>query len=308
MNIRQLDLNLLLVFDAIYQERSISAAAEKLDLSQPAVSNALRRLRKFTGDTLFFRAEGAMMPTRTATSLAVPIRHALSTVEQSLSSLELFDPATSSRAFKIAAADFFRWTLVPSLMNVLEQEAPNLQLEVLPLDAGGEPTTEALRRKDIDIALLIPHIVQNDPDLTHILSDTDRVALIVRTGHPILESNDILGRMNEARYIATSQAPLMRALIDKALAQYGVTRKTACLLPDTTSIPAIVEMTDLIGVVGKNYLNRCARDHSVTELQTGIPMPATGAAIAWSSAFNDDPGHRWMREKVQAILKAAAHV
>ena len=124
MNIRDLDLNLLLVFDAIYRERSIGAAGERLGLSQPAVSNALRRLRDFTGDALFFRSGAKMVPTRVATALALPVGQALASVSGILTSLSQFDPETTTRHFRVGYNDLYRTILTPTLAKVFAETAP----------------------------------------------------------------------------------------------------------------------------------------------------------------------------------------
>lgn len=123
MNIHELDLNLLRVFQAIYLERSISKATKHLDVTQPAVSKSLKRLRDFTCDRLFYTSGKGVAPTRGAMALAVPIHHALETVEQNLASLRGFDPATSDRRFRIGVNDVVNPVLVPALVGIVRKSA-----------------------------------------------------------------------------------------------------------------------------------------------------------------------------------------
>ena len=118
MNIQDLDLNLLRVFHTIYRERSVSAAAEKLNLSQPAISAALRKLRDYTGDALFFRAGNRMTPTRMANALAAPTGRALTILQNSLNAARSFDPSMATRTFRIMINDFFRVVLLPTLVEL----------------------------------------------------------------------------------------------------------------------------------------------------------------------------------------------
>jgi DNA-binding transcriptional LysR family regulator len=310
MNIRQLDLNLLLVFDAVYRERSISAAARKLDLSQPAVSNALRRLRKFTGDTLFFRSGNEMMPTRTANALAIPVSHALSTVEESLSSLRAFDPRTSTRVFRLGINDFMRVTLVPALSNLLEQEAPNVRLEFNRETPSPPVLLEALRRGETDLSFMPLATVAGEKDIVFSLVNTDTLTMIARVGHPILEDGPPVSveALSKARHVTTSNAPALRAMAEAAFAEHGVERDIACVLPDTVTIPAIVEMTDYLGVVGKSFLQRHQRDHAIAELKLPFTFPEIKAGLVWAKSAEEDQGLKWLREKAEGILHSAVRV
>src|SRR5690606_10628717 len=178
---RELDLNLLLVFNAIYVERSISRAARKLGMSQPAVSNALRRLRHFTGDTLFYKAGSGVAPTRAAMTLAVPISHALDTVERGLSSVRSFDPATSTRTFRIGVNDVVHTVLVPALIGLTRREAPHIMLEFVLQES--DRAADSLKGGEIDIGLL-PHFAISE-DLASQKIWTEKFAVIMSRSHPL---------------------------------------------------------------------------------------------------------------------------
>ncbi|MGK2742181.1 LysR family transcriptional regulator [Tepidicaulis sp. LMO-SS28] len=310
MNIRQLDLNLLLVFDAVYRERSTSAAARKLDLSQPAVSNALRRLRKFTGDTLFFRSGNEMMPTRTANALAIPVSHALSTVEESLSSLRAFDPRTSTRVFRLGINDFMRVTLVPALANLLEQEAPNVRLEFTGETPNPPVLLEALRRGETDISILPLGAVAAEKDISFSAFNSDTLAVVARAEHPIFDSGTPVSTeaLASARYVTTNNAPALRALAETVFAEHGIERNVACVMPDTSTIPSIVEMTDYLGIVGKSFLKRHQRDHAIAEVKTPFTFPQIKAGLVWARSADEDQGLQWLRHKAEGILKSAVTV
>ena len=151
MNIYNFDLNLLRVLDALLRERNVSRAAERLSLSQPAVSNALNRLRELLDDPLLVRAGRAMQPTPRALALEAPIRHALQQIEHSLIAGEAFDPARSQQRFRIAVTDYVELVCMPALMRRLAEHAPGIQLAIQHLT----PTlpVEALDNGEVDLVL-----------------------------------------------------------------------------------------------------------------------------------------------------------
>lgn len=308
MNIQQLDLNLLLVFDAVYKERSISKAAARLDLSQPAVSNALKRLRQFTGDNLFFRAGNAMVPTRAANALAVPVAHALRTVEESLSSLRAFDPATSTRLFKLTINDFLRVTLVPPLTNFLEREAPGIKVEYQARTGTAAAHLDALRRRQTEMSMLPRSAVEGLEEISYLPVTTDGLQLAVRAGHPLLAAPVTKEALAGARYVATNNAPFVRAIVDGAFKAEGIERNITCFVPDTTTIPSIVEMTDLIGVIGQNSLARHQRDHALVKLPAPFTFPQIEAGFVWLREADEDQGLQWLRDKAAQILQTALAV
>lgn len=301
MNIRDLDLNLLLVFDAIYRERSISAAAKKLQVSQPAISNALRRLRDFTGDALFFRSANQMMPTRVASSLAVPISHALATVEETLTAVRSFDPATSTRTFHVGSNELFGLMFLPALVNTVEREAPGIRLQLIPQETDPAHTLASVRNGDLDTGVLIAAVV--DDTVNHAIVSNEKLVFAVRKGHPLAGKPVTAEALCNARHIASHNTPGIRSYLDNTLTQQGVDRSGAMLAPNTTSIPAILEVSDLVAIIGENFVKRYMRDHALAILDTPIVLPTLRAALIWSKAAEDDQGHKWLRQHIEQILK-----
>lgn len=308
MNIRQLDLNLLLVFDAIYRERSISGAARKLNLSQPTVSNALSRLRHFTGDQLFYRSGNAMLPTRSANALAVPVSHALSAVEIGFSTLKDFDPKTSDRTFRLGINDFMRLMLIPALANAAEREAPNVTLDFQREMKSPPDMIEAIKRGEIDLTVLPAGAYGNDDSLsTEILYD-DQLIFVGRAGHPASGKKFDEQDLAEIKFVTTANSPALRTMVEDAFARRGVKRKVASIMPDTITIPAIVEMTDNVAIMGYQFFLRHQREYALTQLHLPFDLPGVQGTLFWSKSMDDDAGHRWLREQVTQIMKAALSV
>lgn len=302
MNIRDLDLNLLLVFNAIYTERSISKAAVKLGITQPAVSNALRRLRNFTGDTLFYKSGSGVAPTRAAATLAIPIGHALDTVERGLSSVRSFDPATSRRTFRVGVNDIIHDALVPALVGYTRREAPNLMLEFV--QQVGDRAVEMLKGGEVDLALLPSFSIDNSLVSTKVWDDS--FTIIVARNHPIAKRNRLMADdIRELRFVVSTHVQRLRAFIDNAFRANGIERITACAVADTHNIYPLVAVSDLAACVGRFHAERYNTDGSLVMFDLPFDMPKIQGRIAWAKDTDEDEGHRWVRERVLEILYSA---
>ncbi|GGD17294.1 LysR family transcriptional regulator [Pyruvatibacter mobilis] len=305
MNFRDLDLNLLLVFNAIYAERSISRAAKKLGMSQPAVSSALKRLRHFTGDTLFYRSGQGVAPTRAAITLAVPIGHALDSVEQGLSSVRNFDPATSDRVFRIAAADIIRPTVIPALTRVVREEAPNVRLEFVVHQGGA--VIEALRARQLDIGCVPPFLVEEDIRSAPVWRE--RMALVVSRTHPLANAGSVtIDQLKEMEFVFTTHLPAVNQYINSYFEQHGVERRRACTVPDTESIYKLVALTDIAAVTGRSFVNHHNIDGQLVVLDIPFELPEIDLHLAWTLAADSDRGHQWLRERMLSVLRSASRV
>ncbi|MBI1261006.1 MAG: LysR family transcriptional regulator [Rhizobiales bacterium] len=303
MNIRELDLNLLLVFDAIYRERSIGAAGQKLGLSQPAVSNALRRLRDFTGDALFFRSDNTMKPTRVATALALPIAHALASVEGILTTVRQFDPETSTRHFRVGFNDLYRALLTPALAYLFEQEAPNAKLEMVLQSIDATTLLNDIRNGSIETAFIPAAYL--DGTMSHKPLVDEPLVFTVRNGHPALSKPITREMLQDFRYVVTSENHTARTLIDNALRKNGIERNVACIMPDVSIIPSIVEVTDLVAITGLGFIQRHMRDHALTILKAPITLPRIKSSLVWSKTYDDDQSHKWLRSRILHTLNTA---
>ena len=302
MNIRELDLNLLLVFNAIYVERSISRAARKLGMSQPAVSNALRRLRHFTGDTLFYKAGSGVAPTRAAMTLAVPISHALDTVERGLSSVRSFDPATSTRTFRIGVNDVVHTVLVPALIGLTRREAPHIMLEFVLQES--DRAADSLKGGEIDIGLL-PHFAISE-DLASQKIWTEKFAVIMSRSHPLANRERLTkDDLRELNFVATTHVKRLRGFIDEIFRANGIERKVACAVADTQNLYPLVSVSDIVAVVGVHAAEQYNTDGSLAMFDTPFPLPEIDVHVAWMKEADADEGHKWVRDRVIEILTSA---
>jgi len=242
MKLRSLNLNLLLVFATVYKEKSISRAALELHLSQPAVSNALARLREHFNDPLFERKAAGMLPTARARALIQPIQAALNTLEHGLMQDEAFDYATSTRSFVIAVGDYGETILIPRLLNWLAHHAPDIHLQVRP-----EPSAEVQTQlRDGTIDLAVDYFVLQRPEFFSKCLLTDTLITLARHHHPSISHELDLSTYTTLRHVVLEPREGTNSIIDLALAKRNLKRAIAVTVPHFQSMPVIVHSSDLV--------------------------------------------------------------
>ena len=292
MNIRDVDLNLLRVFDAVLREKSVTAAAARLDLTQPAVSNALARLRRMLDDALFVRTAEGMRPTPYAQGLADPVRQALGLVETALARPAGFEPATSVRTFRFHMSDIGEMVFLPALVERLQRVAPGVRVEVTPLAL--EEITDALASGALDLA------VGALPGLAGLVRTRsllrDPYVCLMRAGHPLA------GRRLTERQFAGVSFALVSSLggghrvVEEALAKHGLTGRIALRVPHFTVVPVVLERTDLVLTIPERVARVYERGGRFKSARPPIPIPPADVGIHWHERFERDPGNVWMRE------------
>jgi DNA-binding transcriptional LysR family regulator len=299
MNLTTLDLNLLLVFDAIHAAGSVTGAAERLDMRQPAVSAALARLRIALDDELFVRAAGAMQPTAKALRIAPGITAAIAGLSQALADAIPFAPAQSERSFIIASTDYTTLVLLPSLLAAIREEAPRVALRVIGYDKDDVPGL--IDRGEIDLAL---GVFRQPPEraVRQRLCD-ERFVGICRSGHPRL----IDGAMRLADYIEAEHALVsvrrdMRGEIDALLAARGLQRRIVLALPHMLALPGVVRATDLVVAVPERAARQIA-DASLTVFELPFRHPAWNIEMLWNVGMRSDPASLWIRSAVVRIAR-----
>lgn len=291
MNLRSLDLNLLLVFDAIYAERSISRAAHKLNLSQPAVSNALARLRERLQDPLFERNSQGMSPTPRAKVLKEPIHQALDLLERGLRSDETFEYASSNREFVIAVEDYGESVVLPRLMDWLAATAPDVRITIRP-----EPSNslkDAMRDGQVDLAL--DYFVLSDHGFNNKCVLTESLVSLTRQDHPGIGERLSLDAYLEQRHVVVMPRARTQPMIDLALSKRGLKRKISLVVPHFMSMPAVVQTSSMICTLPRRMAYLYS-DHFRLKVHT-VPVhtPEFPVYLIWHDSFDADPGHQWLR-------------
>jgi DNA-binding transcriptional LysR family regulator len=289
MNVAELDLNLLRVFDAVLHERSVTAAAARLELTQPAVSNALGRLRALFGDPLFVRTARGMEATPFAREVAEPVRQALALLETALAHGPGFDPATATRAFRFYMSDLGQVEFLPPLVERMQRVAPGVRLEAVAVDV--EDIADALGSGVLDAAVgFLPGL--GAPVVRRALF-RDPYLCLMRADHPI-------ERLTKKRFLEASHALVTyraggHRVIEEALERAGVARRIALRVPHFTVVPMVLERTDLILTLPARVARVYERRGRFKSLPPPVPIPQAEVAVYWHERFAADPGNAWLR-------------
>lgn len=295
MNQARFDLNLLRVFQAVYVAGNVRRAAEKLELSQPAVSHALTRLRLRLKDPLFIRSPGGVAPTPRAHHFALTVDAALAAVDASLGETRAFDPASSDRRFALHMSDIGQGEFLPVLMAHLRVHAPGVRIEVrqLPLDE----VQPALDQRRIDLAL--GHL----PDIHGTLHEqliVDRYVLLVRRDHPFVHALGSSEARQALQYVVAQSHPEP----EKALRRLGLADHIRLMLPHYSAVADVVANTDLAAIIPRRPALRHARHFPLVTAEIQVDLPQLGIWAHWSWRAESDAGHRWLRETLAELYRA----
>jgi DNA-binding transcriptional LysR family regulator len=290
MNVGDLDLNLLRAFDAVLRDGSVTAAAGRLGLSQPAMSNALARLRRLLGDPLFMRTPGGMRPTPFAQQLAAPVQQALDLIRASLSQRAGFDPRTSDRIFRLQLTDVGEIAFLPPLLERLQREAPRVRVETqhLPQDE----VSEALASGEVDLAVgFLPELSQGVVQ-RHLFRD--RYVCLVRADHPRIRSRLTLAQFLAATHVLVSSRGSAHEIVEQTLRNQGVVRRIALRVPHFTVVPMILARTDHMVIVPEGLVRAITPFGRFKALKPPVDIPALDVKVHWHERFDHDPGIAWL--------------
>lgn len=294
VNVQELDLNLLRVLDAVLHERGVTAAAARLGLTQPAVSNALARLRRVFGDPLFVRSAAGMDATPFARELAEPVRQALALLESALAHGPGFDPATSTRAFRFYMSDLGQVEFLPPLVERVQRNAAGVRLEAVAADL--EHISDALGSGALDLAVgFLPAL---GPPVERRALFRDPYVCLMRAGHPATEGRFTRKKFLEASHVLVTYRGGGHRVIEEALERAGVARRIALRVPHFTVVPMVLERTDLVLTLPARVARVYERSGGFKSVPPPVPMPAAEVAVHWHERFAADPGNRWLREQI----------
>ncbi|WP_295522263.1 LysR family transcriptional regulator [uncultured Pseudacidovorax sp.] len=294
MDLKQLDLNLLLVFNQLLAERSVSGAARALGLSQPAVSNALARLRKAVGDELFLRTSRGMEPTPRATQLAEPVAAALQLLQGALRQDQGFDPATSSRAFTIGMTDIGEIYFLPGLMEALAEAAPGVTVSTVRNTAV--QLKDEMEAGHVDLALgLLPQLRTG---FFQRRLFTQRYVCLMRQGHPLDKRRIGLREFSAAEHLAVVSAGTGHGVVEDELARQGIERRVRLTVPHFVALGHILAGTDMIATVPERLAQRMAGPFGLRWLAHPAPLPEIGIHLLWHARLHREPANQWLRQLI----------
>jgi DNA-binding transcriptional LysR family regulator len=296
VHINDIDLNLLRLFDAVYQHRSVSRAADQLELTQPAASQGLTRLRGLLHDPLFMRAPGGVQPTPRAERLAEPVRHALATLEMALGDPHEFEPAQSRRTFHLHMSDIGESRFLPPLMAALRQQAPGVRVEARPWES--DELSEALHAGRVDFAFgFLPAV--KDTQRMRLLGD--RYVVVLRRGHPFLRrrrsGRTLLAALGELEFVAVRTHADTRRILQLMQLEERLRLVTEHFLV----LPSIVQATDLAALVPRDIAEGFGAENAIVE--PPFPLRDFTVSLHWSRRVEAEPGHRWMRGLIGEVFR-----
>ncbi|WP_058910120.1 LysR family transcriptional regulator [Entomohabitans teleogrylli] len=293
--LRQLDLNLLKALDALLDERSVTRAASRLALTQPAVSAMLTRLRDSFDDPLFVRARHGMVPTVRALALAGPLKQILSDID-ALMKPARFDPASSTLNITLAATDYAQRAIVQPLLLDLLRDAPGMRVAVQPVNNAR--VHEQLEKGEIDLAVLTAETLA--PDLHARRLYDERYLCVMRAGHPAAHEPMTLERFcSLPQALVSFSGDPFSGVTDRALAALGKTRHIALSVQSFLFLLSVLRESDLIGLVPARLLRGEA---GLASSEAPLAVPGFTKVAAWHERTHHDAAHRWLRERLAAAV------
>ncbi len=308
MNFRTLDLNLLRVFDEVMKERSLTKAARNLSLSQPAVSNALRRLRETLGDDLLKRSGQGLEPTAFALELWPAVRDALRSLQDTLTPRD-FSVATDTSTFVLAMADATAAELIPPLVNVLETEAPGISVRVRPLTT--RDPRRLLEEGEADMALgFFPATlaslsaqaqVGKGVNFDHLRLYEGHYVCVMRKGHPLAARPISLDDYCAARHLLVSFSGRPFGFIDESLASLGRKRRVVLTVNQFFTAGRVVANSNVLTVLPRHFVSVTGINDALVLQELPFAVPAVHVDALWHNRKESDPAHRWLRQTLQSI-------
>jgi DNA-binding transcriptional LysR family regulator len=300
INLSQVDLNLLVAFEALFEERSVTTAATRLYLGQPAMSAALGRLRTLFEDELFIRIGREMRPTRKAIAIAPGIFAALNQVRQTMQESQDFDPISDQRDFKIGSADYTSFVVMPKLLAYCKTIAPQLNFRMIEFEK--DRVGELLEQGAIDLAFgVFPNPSRQTPCLPLF---QEYFVGIARKNHPALRPDPLsLERFASLSHALVTIRGDVTGVVDRALANYNLQRRIALTVPHLLVVPSVIASSDLVATIASRVARHFSGLDNIEIFDLPLEMPSWTVSMMWSKLADRDDANSWLRQTVQAVCQ-----
>jgi DNA-binding transcriptional LysR family regulator len=293
-----LDLNLLTALDALLEEASVTAAADRLHLSAPAMSRTLGRIRRVTGDQILVRTGRTMTPTPYALAIRAQVHDLVQQAESVLAPERELDLAALDRVFTVIAHDAITTAAGPRLITAVHLEAPKARLRLL---AETRSDNHELRRGQVDLEL-----GSAAPDVPEIRSETffeDRLVLAVAPDHPFARRKPTLRRYADAVHVRITRRGRLRDPMDDVLAGHGLERRVVATTPTSTAALGVVRLGECVVAVPERTCAGMVEALGLVTVPLPMPLPPVPLVGSWHQRYNNDKAHRWLRERVRDVLR-----
>lgn len=302
MELHELDLNLLVVFNRLLAERRVSKVAEGLGVSQPAVSNSLAKLRRHFGDELFLRTPKGMEPTPFADQLAESVNYALAMIHSGINQRSHFDPQSAQRAVTIGMTDIGEIYFLPALVERLRHAAPGVTLSTVRNTAVN--LKDELESGKVDLALgLLPQLKAGFFQRRLFMQ---RYVCLMRRGHRLDKRRVSIAEFAAAEHLVVVSAGTGHGKVDELLERSGVRRHVRLTVPHYVSVGHILSGTDLIATVPERLADRLIEPFGLAKVPHPAKLPEIAINLFWHAKYHREPANRWLRGLVFELFGAQA--
>ncbi|MBN9928636.1 LysR family transcriptional regulator [Pantoea agglomerans] len=285
------DLNLLPVLLVMMEERNVTRAAERLGITQPALSNALNRLRETLNDPLFIRERYGMRPTPKAEQLAQVVGAALSSIDKVILGQQDFDPLNATRLFTLAPNSYVEFIMMPAIVARLRNCAPGIRLRLTPF--GNDVTETGVISGNTDMVL--GRIVEPPDNLVvqHLMNEG--LACVIRADHPLVGEKLSAEQYEQLKHVNVLPPGRMRAGLYQALEQRGLRRQVAVSVTHFLAVPEMIAVTDYCATLPRLICQHLSRDQRLRIVPAPVDLGTFPVEMGWHARYRDDPAHRWFR-------------
>jgi DNA-binding transcriptional LysR family regulator len=298
MNLKDVDLNLLVVFNELHKHGRVSAAAESLGISQPGVSNALARLRKLLGDELFLRTSRGMVPTPYAERLAQPIADALAALHGTLNARVAFDPARSERAFVIGVNDVGETYFLPRLMRALDQVAPGVTIRTV--RTTSIDVRDEMERGRMDLAMGFLPGLKGGFFQRRLFRQP--YVCIFRQDHPLARSGVSARQFRAAEHVAIVSEGTGHGVVDEVIARAGIRRRLRLTVPHFMAVGPVLQATDMIAVVPQRFADCACGPFGLASAPCPVKIPESVINVFWHARNHREAANQWLRQVVVDVF------
>jgi DNA-binding transcriptional LysR family regulator len=298
---RHQEISLLVIFDAIMTEGSITRAADRLELTQPAVSNALSRMRQAWNDELFIKDGRNIQPTIYAQNLWKRVRNPLMELEDAVD-VEGFDPASSQRTFRIAAADAIIDTAWAPLRKIIEEQAPNINVHAVPYTISN--ATDLLDNAEVD--LVVGVLLDNNETICSEYLYSPCYICVMRPDHPLTQADFTLEDFANSDHLLVSLSGEASGYTDEVLAQHGLSRRIAMTVNHFSAVPKLISQSDLIAIVPSSTMEEAIFSGQLAVVEPPTDINSLQINNYWHRRQDTDKGLTWLRSHITRIIKQHA--
>ncbi|MCR9093576.1 MAG: LysR family transcriptional regulator [bacterium] len=305
MRLASVDLNLLIVLDAILREASVTGAARRIGLSQSATSHALARLRDILEDPILLRTSKGMVPTAKAAALTDQVRALLEDAATVFGDERTFDPSSSQERFRIGLDQSAQVSLLPLLIRDLAKVAPGVSL-VVPVGTQPDQIVREFERGTVDLAVSSYHPA-DIPSLSSRFLISAEYVTVGRRGHPLFEGPLTLEDFVSAQHIRVAHPSMSDEAIDGALAEHGLDRKVVLTVSEPVTIPKVVARSDLVATIPKMLIDLWMPGHRLTWCRPPISVAPVPVYLIHHERIDDSPPHHWLRGRIESAFDGLGH-